>query len=115
VHTLRQAKKDHLKKVSSQGSKQFWKTVKFLKKASSQIPTLNNGSTIASSNVDKASLLNEVLSQNFNSSVPPLTEADSQTFSVNSSAELPENILCSEEEVLGLLLAIDTSKASGPD
>ena len=62
-----------MKKVSSQGSKQFWKTVKFLKKASSQIPTLNNGSTIASSNIDKASLLNEVLSQNFNSSVPPLT------------------------------------------
>ena len=115
VHTLRQAKKDHLKKVSSQGSKQFWKTVKFLKKASSQIPTLNNGSIIASTNVDKASVLNEVLSQNFNSTVPPLTEADSQTFSVNSSAELPENIFCSEDEVLGLLLAIDTSKASGPD
>ena len=54
VHTLRQAKKDHLKKVSSQGSKQFWKTVKVLKKASSQIPTLNNGSIIASTNVDKA-------------------------------------------------------------
>ena len=115
VHTLRQAKKDHLKKVSSQGSKQFWKTVKFLKKASSQIPTLNNGSIIASTNVDKASVLNEVLSQNFNSTVPPLTEADSQTFSVNSSAELPENIFCSEDEVLGLLLTIDTSKASGPD
>ena len=115
VHTLRQAKKDHLKKVSSQGSKQFWKTVKFLKKASSQIPTLNNGSIIASTNVDKASVLNEVLSQNFNSTVPPLTEADSQTFSVNSSAELSENIFCSEDEVLGLLPAIDTSKASGPD
>ena len=71
VHTLRQAKKDHLKKVSGQGSKQFWKTVKFLKKASSQIPTLNNGSIIASTNVDKASVLNEVLSQNFNSTVPP--------------------------------------------
>ena len=86
-----------------------------LKKASSQIPTLNNGSIIASTNVDKASVLNEVLSQNFNSTVPPLTEADSQTFSVNSSAELPENMFCSEDEVLGLLLAIDTNKASGPD
>ncbi len=89
--------------------------VKFPKKASSQIPTLKNGSDEVSSNVDKASLLNEVLSQNFNSAIPPLSDADSQHFMVNPLTVSPEDILCSEEEVLGLLLAIDTSKASGPD
>ena len=39
VSMLRQSKRDHLKKLSSQGSKQFWKTVKFLNKKSCQIPT----------------------------------------------------------------------------
>jgi len=40
--------------MSSQGSKQFWQTVKFLKKTSSQIPTLKKGSDEISSNADKA-------------------------------------------------------------
>ena len=115
VNVLRQSKRDHLKRMSSQGSKQFWKTVKFLKKTSIQIPTLKKGSDEISSNAGKASLLNEVLSQNFNLAIPPLTEADSQHFMVNPSTIPPQTILCTEEEVLGLLLAIDTSKASGPD
>lgn len=57
--------RDHLKRMSSQGSKQFWKSVKFLKKTSIQISTLKKGSDEISSNAGKASLLNEVLSQNF--------------------------------------------------
>ena len=59
VSMLRQSKRDHLKRMSSQGSKQFWKTVKFLKKTSSQIPTLKKGSDVMISNADKAACLNE--------------------------------------------------------
>ena len=67
------------------------------------------------SNVDKAACLNEVFSHNFNSAVPSLTKAESQKFLADSATIPPENILCTEDEVLTLLLAIDTSKASGPD
>ena len=70
-----------------QGCKQFWKTVKLLKKASSQIPTLKTDLGVASSNTAKASLLNEVLSQNFNRTNPPLAN----------------------------ILTVDTSKATGSD
>jgi len=51
--------------MANLGSKQFWKTIKYLKKTSSQVPTLKNGATEASSNADKASLLNEIFSKNF--------------------------------------------------
>ena len=67
------------------------------------------------SKVEKAIYVNDVFSQNFNSAVSHLTEAASEAFVVNSSSVPPESIFCIEEEVLGLLLAIDTNKASGPD
>jgi len=54
VNILRQSKRENLRKVSEQSSKQFWKTVKLLKKASSQIPTLKMDSNVASSNTAKA-------------------------------------------------------------
>ena len=76
VNVLRQSKRDHLRKVLGQWCKQFWKTVKLLKKASSQIPILKTDSGVASSNTAKASLLNEVLSQNFNRTIPPLANTD---------------------------------------
>jgi len=76
VQLLRQSKKNHLKRMANLGSKQFWKTIKYLKKTSSQVPTLKNGATEASSNTDKASLLNEIFSKNFNDALPPLSELD---------------------------------------
>ena len=42
-------------------------------KTSNQVPTLKNGATEASSNTDKASLLNEIFSKNFNDALPPLS------------------------------------------
>ena len=34
VHLLRQSKNNHLKRMSKLGSKQFWKTIKYMKKTS---------------------------------------------------------------------------------
>jgi len=39
VHLIRKAKKDHLKKMSKLGKKQFWRTVKFLKKTLILLPS----------------------------------------------------------------------------
>ena len=111
ITILRKSKREHLK-VSRQGCKQFWKTVKSLKKAYNQIPTLKTDSIIASSNTAKASLLNNVFSQNFNTSTHRLTDID---FMTDPSSPYPEEIFCTEEGVSNLLLALDTSKASGSD
>lgn len=70
VQLLRQSKKHHLQRVSTLGSKQFWKTIKYLRKSSSQVPTLKRGSTEVTSNAEKASLLNDVFSSNFNDTIP---------------------------------------------
>jgi len=84
-------------------------------KTSSQVPTLKNGPTETSSNTDKASLLNQVFSKNFNNTFPPLSEFDRQCFIDDPLASAPEDILCTEQKVLNLLNALDTNKASGPD
>ena len=89
VNILRQSKREHLRKVSGQGCKQFWKTVKLLKKASSQTPTLKTDTDVASSNTAKTSLLNEVLSQNFNRTISPLANTDFHFFMAD-----PEEIFC---------------------
>jgi len=115
VNILRQSKRQHLRKVSEQGCKQFWKTVKLLKKASSQIPTLKTDSDVASSNTAKASLLYEVLSQNFNRTIPPLANTDYLFYYGWPFINISEEIFCTEEEVLDLLLTVDTSKATGSD
>ena len=115
VTILRKSKREHLRKVSRQGCKQFWETVKSLKKASSQISTLKTDSIIASSNTAKPSLLDEVFSQNFNTTVPPITDTDYHLFMADPSSPHSEEIFWTEEGVFNLLLALDTSKASGSD
>ena len=115
VQLLRQSKKHHLQRVSTLGSKHFWKTIKYLRKSSSQVPTLKQGSTEVTSNAEKASLLNDVFSSNFNDTIPPLSEIDCRNFIADSLSPPPDDILCTEQEVFSLLNALDTSKASGPD
>ena len=48
-------------------------------------------------------------------SIPPLSISDQSKFSNAISSECPPELLCSEEEVLDLLLSLDTTKANGPD
>ena len=63
------------------------------------------------SNMDKASLLTDVFSKNFSNSVPPLSEFDCHWFIADPSPPLPEDILCTEQEIFHF----DTNKVSGPD
>ena len=66
----------------------------------------------ASTNNEKASLLNNAFSQNFN---PSLSNEECKDFYVHPSVPLCDEILCTEEEVFNLFKNIDPSKASGPD
>ena len=85
MQLLRQSKKNHLKSMSNLGSK-------YLKKTSSQVPTLKSVATEASSNIEKASLFSEVFSMNLNDALPLLSESDRQCFLADPSSPLPEDI-----------------------
>jgi hypothetical protein len=59
----------------------------------------------------KATLLNEVFEKNFNTQIPPLTT----DIIPAEPSECPENLLCSEDDILEIILSLDTNKASGLD
>ena len=60
-------------------------------------------------------MLNDYFSTCFNNSIPPLSDTDSDTFANSTSSECPPELLCNEEEVLELLLSLDTTEVNGPD
>ena len=59
--------------------------------------------------------MNDFFSDCFNTGIPPLTLSDETTFSSASPSDCPSDLLCSEDDVLDLLLSLDTRKANGPD
>ena len=98
--------------INNGNKKQFWKTMKYLRKEQSTIPSLRSGGTSADNELDKANMLNNYFSTCFNTSLPPL----SGTFeSVEHPEGSPDDLLCTEDEVVDLLHTIDVSKASGHD
>ena len=82
-------------------------------KTDSAIPTLRQNNQAASSNIDKANLLNDFFSC-FNHQQPPLTKSDLDKFPVDPD-QCPDDFLCHEDDVVELLSSLDNNKASGPD
>ena len=108
VASLRKAKKDYLRKSSVQGCKRFWKTVKYFRKSvHPSISIFRNDSCAASSHVEKATLLNQVLSRNFNYDVELLTVSNGFQFASDPLSSVSEDILCTESDVFYLLCAVD--------
>ena len=90
--------------------KKFWSVVCSLNNSAHSIPTLQHGSVTATTDKEKAELLNSFFSQCFNRLVQPLQPNGS-----NSASNPDESILSTPEIVNDLLLEIDISKATGPD
>ena len=59
-------------------------------------------------------VLNDYFTQCFNSAVPRLDESVFEYYRLDPLC-CPDDLLCSEEEVIDLLLSLNTSKANGPD
>ena len=70
---------------------------------------------LVENDLDKATLLNSYFSQCFNQTVSPLTDDDISMFDSTNSFLCPEEFLCTEDEVLAMLLSLDTKKANGRD
>ena len=114
VKMIRNAKSSYFKNLNPRNKKQFWKAVKYLNKQQSTIPTLHHHGTAAVTDSEKASLLNECFSACFNRDTPPLLITDDDHHTVHSSS-CSDELLCTAEEVIFLIMSLDTSKANGPD
>ena len=110
---LRNAKKTYMRGLDPYDKKKFWKTVKHLTKNSSSLPVLSQNGTVASSNIEKADMLNSFFGECLNHSLPPLDFSDMDE--LENMEECSEDLLCSVEEVQWFLEALDTTKANGPD
>ena len=116
VKMIRNAKSSYFKNLNPIETcrKQFWKAVKYLNKQQSTIPTLHHHGTAAESDSEKASLLNECFSACFNRDTPPLSFVNDDHHTVHFSP-CPDELLCTAEEVIFLIMSLDPSKANGPD
>ena len=100
----------------SQGTRQkgFWKGVNILSEHKPSIPTLSEHGNVASSNHEKAKMLNDFFSKCFNYSVPPLNFVHHDDLSDVMLTDL-DDISYTLEYVEHQLLLLDTSKANGAD
>ena len=118
VSKLREEKSTYFSRLNPRDCKNFWQAIKYISKKESSIPTLrdDNSPTVASTSTDKANMLNNFFSRCFNHALPPLSpEFLHPTDTEAVDPELLSDLLCSEDEICGYLLALDTNKASGAD
>ena len=118
VTELRKAKQIFFRRIQYADSKTFWKLFKILTKKESSIPALSvPGSGMTTDRLEKATVLNEYFFNNFNHAY---TSADYSWFDSalapsTSTSTIPEEYLCSDEQILGLLSSLKTRKATGAD
>ena len=101
----------YFKNINPANKKQFWKTIKYINKQRSTIPTLSVSNVSASTDSTKATLLNDYFSSRFNTAVPPLAQQSDE----HQPSYCPDDLLCIEDEVAALIRSLDISKATGLD
>ena len=112
---LRRAKANYFKNLNPRDSKKFWKAVKYLNKQQSTIPILQHGEQTASTDLQKAELLNMFFSASFNKSHPPLTAFSPVPRTSSQHDSTLDQMYCTIPEVEHLLHGLEISKACGPD
>ena len=112
VYLLRKGKRTFVQNINPANPKQFWKIVKVLKgKNSSSIPVIKHNGKVLTSDQQKADVLNKFFHSCFNTTLPPLCPNTTKL----EPSDCPENLLCSEQEVMEIIASLDVFKASGPD
>ena len=111
---LRGVKKSYFQKINPKKPKEFWRTIKYLSKQQSSIPTLaDEDGNEALTGSQKADMLNKFFSNCFNCLSAPLKDWSESDF--NLPDDPPDELLCNEDTVCELLASLDVSKSSGPD
>ena len=107
---IHKSRANYFKNLNPSNMKQFWKTIKYLKKQRSTIPTLSVSNVSASTDSAKATLPNNFSSRCFNTALPPLAQLSDE----HQSSYCPDDFLCIEDEVAALIPSLDISKATSP-
>ena len=81
------------------------------KRKRNQVASLTIGEVI-SDTCRKAATLNKFFSNCFNTCLPLLSVNDRDVFANANSSECPSELLCTKDDVLDLLLSLDTTKAN---
>ena len=116
ANMIKDAKLKFFKGLNPSNPKSFWKVVKYLTKQTSSIPILEDCHEQAiHDDAAKATLLNDFFSGCFNDAQPPLSMSDYSNLHQPDPDLCPEQFLCTEDEILEMLLSLDTTKSSGPD
>ena len=112
VSLLREGKRTFVQNINPANPKQFWKIVKVLKgKNSSSIPVIKHNGKVLTFGQQKADVLNKFFHSCFNTVLPPLCPNTTKL----EPSDCPENLLCSEQEVMKIIASLAVSKAFGPD
>ena len=106
---MRCAKAEYFRRLNPSNSKQFWKSLKYLNKQSSFVPTLNHNSSEHCTDPEKANILNSYFNECFNHTVPPISPLPSNDESMYTCP--PDTV----EEVQHMLQKLDTGKANRSD
>ena len=107
---LRLAKQKYFSSLMFADTKKFWKTVKVVKKQKDSIPALHEGAIHATTDADKANMLNNYFSRCWNYSEPQLSEPSDYP-----ESSYHQDLLCTTDELVQLIQNLDVSKANGPD
>ena len=114
---LLKAKQSFFNQLHHADSKAFWKLYKTMTRKETNIPALHRPSLagLAEDSLEKANLFNAQFFKNFNSSnVSTSTTRESINFQLDST-NIPDDLLCTEEETLKYFQALDVKKSSGAD
>ena len=107
ANMIKDAKLKFFKGLNPSNPKNFWKVAKYLTKQTSSIPILKDCHGQAIHNdAAKATLLNDFFSGCFNDAQPPLSMSDYSNLHQPDPDLCPEQFLCTEDELLEMLLAI---------
>ena len=118
VTELRKAKQIFFRRIQDADSKRFWKLFKILTKKESSIPALSvPGSGMITNELEKATVLNKYFFNNFNHAYSSANYSwfDTALAPSTSTSTIPEEYLCSDDQILGLLSSLKTRKATGAD
>ena len=112
VAELRLAKRRFFTNLHPHNQREVWKIVESLTPKENTIPTLSSGNIVATTNPQKACLLNVTFTNCLNYSLPGLNVAD---FPEAVPHECPDKFLCTEDEIYELLCSLDPTKSNGHD
>ena len=106
---IHKSRANYFMNLNPSNMKQFWKTIKYLKKQRSTTPILSVSNVSGSTDSAKATLPNDFFSRCLNKALPPLAQLSDE----HQSSYCPDDSLCIEDEVAATRESVELVAAHG--